>query len=367
MRHIWGLDCLRFIAALLVVSFHFRAFGLYHPDFRAAPLDRAFPWMESYTWFGWIGVQIFFVISGFVIAASAMDCTTREFIVKRSIRVFPALWFSTLAAFAIRAFYGEPIAQLVGPLIKSMALSPLGPYIDGVIWTLVVELIFYIYIVILMQVPRSLFDRERSLELGAYVLGLSSCAFTAVHLYSVAAGSSMASILGRFFMDLTLLRHGMLFGLGMLVYRAWRGGLTPLIGGSLLLFTLFGSVQIALRSGLETPFWMPVTLWIPGLAVLLLSLRWSSITLQPRLKMACKTLGLLTYPLYLNHFTLGRYLTPILAPLIARREILAVVVFAMILGFSWFVLEVPERHVQRSWRKRFHVDRSKPAIAASLP
>jgi exopolysaccharide production protein ExoZ len=56
MTYIWGLDLIRFAAALMVVVFHFSW---------QQPAPQVF--FDP----GWVGVEIFFVISGFVIMGSA--------------------------------------------------------------------------------------------------------------------------------------------------------------------------------------------------------------------------------------------------------------------------------------------------------
>lgn len=72
-RHVIGLDALRFIAAMLVVAYHYGFWFWVDPSPVSSPgLQHliSFPELFSSTHFGWVGVQIFFVISGFVIAFS---------------------------------------------------------------------------------------------------------------------------------------------------------------------------------------------------------------------------------------------------------------------------------------------------------
>ena len=71
------LDPLRFAAALGVAMFHqmfwswaWVSIGV--PGFeRTVAADVLYPSAAPFTWFGWVGVEIFFVIAGFVIANSA--------------------------------------------------------------------------------------------------------------------------------------------------------------------------------------------------------------------------------------------------------------------------------------------------------
>src|SRR3546814_7780534 len=63
-----GLDILLLVAALLVVSYHFLFFSWVEPagygGIRdAVNADIAFPQALPFAWWGWVGVELFFVIS----------------------------------------------------------------------------------------------------------------------------------------------------------------------------------------------------------------------------------------------------------------------------------------------------------------
>ncbi|WPU93268.1 acyltransferase [Mucilaginibacter sabulilitoris] len=78
-----GLDHLRALAITYVLLFHYQLFG--HPD-----------WVNSVGGFGWTGVDLFFVLSGFLIAGQLFGIvkkgraiSMREFFIKRFFRIIP--------------------------------------------------------------------------------------------------------------------------------------------------------------------------------------------------------------------------------------------------------------------------------------
>jgi peptidoglycan/LPS O-acetylase OafA/YrhL len=85
-----ALDGLRAIAFLLVFFFHFRT-GAYSPT--------------AWRWWGWVGVDLFFVLSGFLITGILFDSLHhrdyfRNFYIRRALRIFPiffGFWIVMLA------------------------------------------------------------------------------------------------------------------------------------------------------------------------------------------------------------------------------------------------------------------------------
>jgi exopolysaccharide production protein ExoZ len=69
--------------------------------------------LAQFTWFGWVGVEVFFVISGFVITNSARGASPIEFLKGRVLRLYPAAWIcATLSLFALIFIAGDHLGFL---------------------------------------------------------------------------------------------------------------------------------------------------------------------------------------------------------------------------------------------------------------
>ena len=155
-RRIASIDGLRAIAILAVVAFHY--------CYRWAPplnSESLYPYGTALAdlpgvRFGGCGVQLFFVISGFVIAMTLERCkTAREFVVRRYARLGPAmLLFSVVTFAAMQVIPGAPFPEhwiwfvssvsFVDPVVLNRIAPSVGFYsIDGVYWSLYVEVQFY--------------------------------------------------------------------------------------------------------------------------------------------------------------------------------------------------------------------------------
>lgn len=134
------LDGLRGIAALMVVCYHYTAHfsHLYgHPT----PLPFEFS-------IGRYGVQLFFIISGFVIFLTLNSTRNyRDFLVSRFSRLFPAYWAAVLITFLVVSSFslpGREVSLGAAVLNLSMLQEWIGVEpVDGVYWTLTLEISFY--------------------------------------------------------------------------------------------------------------------------------------------------------------------------------------------------------------------------------
>lgn len=136
-----SLDALRGVAALSVVIFHYTANFQYKYGHTSPPL-------LSFE-LGRYGVELFFMISGFVIFLTLDRVrSTADFAFARFSRLFPTYWMAVLLTWAIVTIFGLPGREVNGVAAVAnltMIQAILGfPNVDSVYWTLQAELGFYV-------------------------------------------------------------------------------------------------------------------------------------------------------------------------------------------------------------------------------
>ncbi|NOX92440.1 MAG: acyltransferase [Gammaproteobacteria bacterium] len=134
------LDAIRGIAALMVVIYHYT---IRYGEIYDYPVQPAFSFE-----LGHFGVQLFFMVSGFVIFLT-LDKTVHaaDFIISRLSRLYPAYWIAVILTFSIVYLFSLP-GREVGIESAIINLTMLQKWfrvanVDGVYWTLAVELSFY--------------------------------------------------------------------------------------------------------------------------------------------------------------------------------------------------------------------------------
>jgi len=139
------LDALRGLAALMVVFFHF--------TMGRAQANLGFK-------VGTTGVDLFFIISGFVIYMSIGKVkTSLDFVINRVSRLYPTYWTCvsfTFVLIAVNSMFkniGWGYSDIIGYLVNMTMFQFYFeiPSIDGTYWTMIIEMIFYLGILFLFH------------------------------------------------------------------------------------------------------------------------------------------------------------------------------------------------------------------------
>ncbi|WP_405743980.1 acyltransferase [Streptomyces sp. NBC_01525] len=152
-----ALDGLRLLAALMVAAYHYGGRdGEIGTAWGSSPAVQ-FPTASGFFAYGCLGVQIFFVISGFVICLSGWGRTLRAFIASRISRLYPAYWVAVLLVTAVFALPGVVYATVSPSEVLTnltMLQMPLGAHrVLGVCWTLWAEMRFYALFALCVVLP----------------------------------------------------------------------------------------------------------------------------------------------------------------------------------------------------------------------
>nr|WP_324789248.1 acyltransferase [Streptomyces sp. H51] len=152
-----ALDGLRLVAALMVAAYHYGGRGGEVTGAWGSSAGRQFPTLHTYFAYGCLGVQVFFVISGFVICMSGWGRPLKSFFASRAARLLPAYWAAVLivtAVFALPAVTYQALSPSDTLVNLTMLQQPLGvDRVLGVCWTLWAEIRFYALFALCVVLP----------------------------------------------------------------------------------------------------------------------------------------------------------------------------------------------------------------------
>ncbi|MPY51813.1 acyltransferase family protein [Streptomyces acidicola] len=152
-----ALDGLRLIAALMVAAYHYGGRDGEISQAWGTSSKQQFPTLHEWFAYGCLGVQIFFVISGFVICMSGWGRPLRSFFVSRASRLMPAYWAAVIlvtVVFALPTVAYKAVSPSDALVNLTMLQQPLGvDRVLGVCWTLWAEVRFYALFALCVVLP----------------------------------------------------------------------------------------------------------------------------------------------------------------------------------------------------------------------
>ncbi|MEV1205453.1 acyltransferase family protein [Microbispora rosea] len=345
-RRLVELDVLRFVAAFAVMSFHFMAASKSLWDEYPTKL---FEPVARLTTLGILGVELFFLISGFVILMSVWGHTVGEFAVSRVSRLYPAYWFAVLVIFIMYRFSGvagfDPKLEDGEYLLNlTMMQGAFGVgHAGGVFWSLWVELRFYVLLALFSLVGITL---RRCLVFLAAWCGLALLAEltqneTLVFVFMPRQAPYFIAGMAFFLIHRFGARSGAFVpwllvaaGYGMSLYAAMErvGERVRLVG---------------IKHYPAPPEAVVVAITVVYLLMAAVALGWLRWVRWRRLV----TLGALTYPLYLLHQTVSAVVIP------AYRDavdpwLLVAMTMAISIGLAYLIYRVVDKPGQRWLRAR---------------
>ena len=175
-----GLDLMRGIAIVWVVLFHFRY----------ARLPHVFYWPARY---GWMGVDLFFVLSGYLIGSQLLRPylhgsapSLRRFYIRRAFRILPAFLAVFALYFAVPGFREAPGLSPAWQFLTFTENFRINYFTDQAFshfWSLCVEEHFYLclplLVLVLMRKPR--FGKALSFVLAILLFGIAMRAWIYLH------------------------------------------------------------------------------------------------------------------------------------------------------------------------------------------
>jgi len=299
-----GLDLLRSLAILLVITWHIPQ--SYYPFGTKPP--------------GWIGVDLFFVLSGYLIGSQLLRPYTQNrcislatFYARRALRIFPAYIVVVVIYFTIRSFREQPN---IAPLWKfltftqNFGLNSLATGAFSNAWSLCVEEHFYLILPLvvawLMKKPTVFKTSIFSACVFAFSLLLRVCLW--IHyvkpLSALEEKIVLPVYLEKIYYPTYARLDGMLVGVLLAAISLFRPDWWRRIRSNQSLLLLMGLTSLALAVWIcrDMHSFSTAVIGFPLLALsfgmlLICSLNWKKIPFQPE----ASTGAVLAYSIYLTH------------------------------------------------------------------
>jgi len=360
-----NFDLLRLLAALQVAVVH--GIGILNPTgylarLLGAGLDR-FP-----------GVPIFFVISGILISKSYEHSDSlRDYLRNRCLRIFPGLWVCLVVSVAVILALGVgSLGRITTPdwllwwagqmsifqNVRAAFLEPLSTGLNRSLWTIPVELEFYIVLPALYGILR---PRRRLGNMRLLAIALASLA---VQLLIVNSHPSVVQARAYSLLGATLAPYLWMFLVGVSIQRNWSTVRGWLIGrahwwglGYLILCAAARWLRVDTGGNYMSPVYL-----LP-LAGLIVSLAMSAPQLSDRILRHHDV----SYGLYLYHMLVIDLLVGLAAPSAWASFAAAIIVSLGLAALSWTLIEKPYLRGKRRALRAVSDGSSVPAAYARRP
>jgi peptidoglycan/LPS O-acetylase OafA/YrhL len=292
---LYCLELLRFILAFLTMAWHYYCFGpaigevklggIYFPVFRYL----------SFT------VEVFFIISGFIIIASAINRKPADFLIARIVRLAPCLLLCATITMAAGFLLGNRVS--IKSYLASIFLVPLAFHkgVDWSYWSLRYEIIFYSLIFLTLCLA--------NIERNIYKIALMIILYDALSILT-------CIFFGQESYFSTIIRepggnYASFFAIGILLYLIIiRKKLNPVTVSTLLVACFLGCVRCYQEASMiGQSLSSPRVSLLDGCCIFLVVfgvfICFVRVRAIPRFHATYSWLGKTSYPLYLLHQNIG--------------------------------------------------------------
>lgn len=338
-ERIEGLDVLRGLASLAVCWFHLTRFHYNTPD------RYAYAWLRQTGAYGWLGVEVFFVISGFVIPYSLYRARYRirdffTYLARRIVRLDPPYLAAIALILALACLSslksGRPIEVETKPVDAARVLLHLGylniffpgdTWLNPSFWTLAIEFQYYLLIGLVFPLVAS---RHAAVRLAAIAVLAAASVAAAPTLFPTEA--PWAAFIPHLLC---------LFLLGILTFQ-FRVGLIRLV-------EYVPALVVVAVTSIVTLGRAPSLTGLAAVAVILAN---------PRPAGILGFLARISYSLYLVHWPILHYTLSVVGMKYLKAESDAARIFAILLTLavclaSAYLLYIVVERPAQQWSKRF--------------
>lgn len=336
------LDLSRFVAAIMVVFFHYTFNGILNGKISSI---TQLPAISDITKYGRFGVELFFMISGYVILISAKKVSPLAFAKSRVIRLYPAYWAGLILTSCFASILG---GEMMGVDLKmvitnfSMLQSFLGVgHVDGVYWTLAYELQFYA-IVFVMLLFSNLLSIEKFILAWAILINIS--VYSGIYISSLLGGYYSYFIAGALLSIYSSTKSkGTLVLIALSVYPCMKHALAKVAEFTAATTIVYNSIIVcSIIAMFFILFFLQNTNSLRGLII-------------PK----SYRIGALTYPIYLIHAHIGYMLISRYANENNYAWVCSLVIL-FIITMAYLINLIVERKMKNIWINVFSFFLTKP-------
>lgn len=244
MHRMPGLDLLRALAIVSVLCTH---------AWVAGGMGDGFDWIVNY---GWMGVDLFFVLSGYLIGSQLLLRLRRGEVIdiigfyrRRAYRILPAYLAVLALYFCIPGFREKSAIQPAWQFLTfttNLLIEPGVRYAFSQAWSLCVEEHFYLIfpLIVMVVVPIANFRRVAAIMITLVLAGIAWRAY-AWHEAAVAGAMNPSRYMQLIYYPTYARLDGLLCGVGLAMISIYRPGVWERIQRHPNVLALIGAAVIA--------------------------------------------------------------------------------------------------------------------------